>query len=110
MAEIRIYRAAALPGSPHVNSLYIIEDDTNVEFHYIDAAGNATKQSPAAVVAALGTTTNMTAVPGSFADEAAVQTYLVTLRSEIEARMDAAEAKVDAVIAALKTAKLMKVS
>ena len=61
----------------------------------------------AATVAALGTTTNLTAVPGSFADLAAVRTYLVTHVAEVEARLDAVEAKVDAVIAALKAANLM---
>lgn len=110
MSDIRVYRVATMPVSPHVNSLYIVEDDANAEFHYIDASGNETKMTPAAVVAALGTTTNTTAVPGSFADLAAVQTYLTTLRAEIEARLDAIEAKGDAVIAALKTAKLMKTS
>jgi hypothetical protein len=110
MAQMRIYRAAAMPGTPKRHALYIIEDDTNVEFHYVDAAGNVTKQTPAAAIAALGSTSNITAVPGSFADEAAVQTYLVTLRADVEARLDALEAKVDAVIAALKTAKLMKTS
>lgn len=52
-------------------------------------------------VAPLGTTTNITAVPGSFADLPAVQTYLVTLRTDIEARLDAIEAKLDALIGAV---------
>lgn len=47
-----------------------------------------------AAVADLAAHTNLTAVPGSFADEAAVQTYLVTLRSEVEAALDALDAKV----------------
>lgn len=64
----------------------------------------------AANVTALGSTTNMTAVPGSFADVAAVRTYFITHLSEDEARLDAIEAKVDAVIAALKTAGLMATS
>jgi hypothetical protein len=34
---------------------------------------------------------NLTAVPATFADLAAVQTYLVTLRGEIEVRLDALE-------------------
>lgn len=47
---------------------------------------------PTAAVANLGAYTagtTTTAVPGTFADEAAVQTYLVTLRAEVEARLDA---------------------
>jgi hypothetical protein len=55
----------------------------------------------------LGTTTNLTAVPGSFADLAAVQAYLVTLRADTEARLDAIEAKVDAVITKLIAAKII---
>lgn len=54
-------------------------------------------------VAPIGATTNLTAVPGSFADLAAVQTYLAgaNVVPRIESRLDAIEAKVDAVIAAL---------
>jgi hypothetical protein len=59
-----------------------------------------------------GTTT--TAVPGSFADEAAVQTYLVTLRAEIEARLDAIDAQtalevteINALLAVLRTAGIV---
>lgn len=62
-------------------------------------------QSP--VVAALGTTTNLTAVPGSFADLAAVQTFFATHRAEVEARLDAIEAKVDAILTALKSGGIM---
>ncbi len=65
--------------------------------------------SPAGTVAALGTTTNITAVPGSFADVDAVQAYLAAagVVPRIESRLDAVEAKVDAVIASLKLAGLM---
>lgn len=143
MAQMRIKRAATMPGSPLKHTLYIIEDDTNVEFHYVDAAGTVTKQSPAAAIAALGSTSNMTALSPTAANISAVSgTYgnateptgaevdtsinvlttavntkldlkadnadVETLRTEAEARIDAVEAKVDAVIAAMKTAKLMK--
>lgn len=108
MAQIRVIRAASFPGTPKVNALYIIENDTNVEFHYVDQAGNHTKQTPAAVIAALGTTSNLTAIAGSYADLAAARTSVNTLATETEARLDAIEAKVDALIAALKTANLMK--
>lgn len=66
--------------------------------------------SQAAVVAALGTTTNLTAIAGSYADLAAARTSVNTLAGEVETRLDAIEAKVDAVIAALKTAGLMATS
>jgi predicted RecA/RadA family phage recombinase len=82
-------------------------DDTTVIVKLVPKKGDTNSTiTQAANVAALGTTTNLTAVPVSFADEAAVQTYLVTLRSETEARLDAIEAKVDAEIAALKAAGL----
>lgn len=61
----------------------------------------------AATVAALGTTTNFTAIGGSFADLAAARTAVNTLATEAEARLDAVETKVDSVIAALKAAGLM---
>lgn len=56
-----------------------------------------------ATIAAIGTTSNLTAVPGSFADLAAVQSYLAGagVFARVESRMDAVEAKLDAVIAAL---------
>lgn len=53
-------------------------------------------------VAVIGTTTNLTAVPASFASEVEVQTYLVTLRANVEARLDAVESKIDAILNALK--------
>ena len=64
----------------------------------IDASGN----SVAAAVAALGTTTNLVGVDGVGSNAAPLV--------ETEARLDAIEAKVDALIAALKTAGLMATS
>jgi hypothetical protein len=66
----------------------------------------------AATIAALGTTTSLTAVPGSFADLAAVQTYLADANviPMIETRLDNIEGKVDALIAAVKTAGLVATS
>jgi hypothetical protein len=65
-------------------------------------------------IAAYVAGTNLTAVPGSFADEAAVQTYLVTLRAEIETRLDALDAEtaehittVNALLAVLRTAGIV---
>lgn len=43
---------------------------------------------------------NLPAVPGAFADNAAVQSYLASVIPAIEARLDALEAKVNAVITA----------
>lgn len=62
---------------------------------------------PVTAIASLGATTNTTAVPGSFADLAAVQTFFVTHRAEVEARLDAIEAKVDAILAGLRTAGVL---
>lgn len=107
---VRIYNESSMPVSPRKNSIYIIENDTNLEIHFVDESGNVTAHKAAAVVAALGTTTDLTAIGGSFADLAAARTAVNTLKTEVETRLDAIEAKVDAVIAALKTAKLMKTS
>lgn len=71
------------------------------------AAG--TVASEAANVAAIGASTNITAVPGSFADLAAVQTYLAgaNMVPNIEARLDALETKVNAILTGMKAADLM---
>lgn len=53
-------------------------------------------------VAVIGTTTALTTVPASFASEVEVQAYLVTLRANVESRLDTIEAKVDAILNALK--------
>jgi predicted RecA/RadA family phage recombinase len=45
---------------------------------------------------------NLTAVPGSFADEAAVKTYLDTVIAEIEARLDAHDTFATALLTSLK--------
>lgn len=45
----------------------------------------------AAATVAMAAGANLTAVPGTFADEAAVKTYLDTLVAEVEARLDALE-------------------
>lgn len=50
---------------------------------------NLTAITPGTNLTAITPGTNLTAVPGSFADEAAVQTYFVTVRAEIETRLDA---------------------
>lgn len=50
---------------------------------------NLTAITPGTNLTAITPGTNLTAVPGTFADEAAVQTYLVTVRAEAETRFDA---------------------
>jgi predicted RecA/RadA family phage recombinase len=64
----------------------------------------------AAVVAALGSTTNLTAIAGSYADLAAARTSVNTLAGEVEARLDALDAKVDAILTSLKAAGAMAAS
>ncbi len=100
----------------------------------IAAAINASVASPATVIAALGATvitaigatTALTAVPASFADVAAVRTYLagahvvpgadarlgvVEVQCDlISGQLNTLNAKVDALIAALKAAGLMATS
>jgi len=58
-------------------------------------------------ITALGTTTNLTAIAATYADLAAARTSVDTLKTDVEARLDVIEAKVDALIAALKTAGVM---
>ncbi len=67
--------------------------------------GTAAVQPVATVVTAIAATTNILAVPGSFADAAAVQAYLAdsTVIPNIETRLDNLESKVNAILTALKT-------
>lgn len=76
----------------------------------IAAAIDSNGSGPAAVVAALGTTTDLTAIAASYADLAAARTSVNTLKGEVEVRLDAIEAKIDAVIASLKAASMMSSS
>lgn len=71
--------------------------------------GKAREASQVGAVANLAASTNITSVPGSFADLAAVQTYLAGANAvpNIEARLDAIEAKVNALLAALRTANIL---
>lgn len=74
----------------------------------IDNGGNP----QAAVVAALGTTTDLSAVSGTYSNGAEptgteVDATIQASVDEIESRLDDIEAKVDELIAALKTAGIM---
>lgn len=73
------------------------------------AAIDANGSGPAADVAALAATTDITAVPGSFADLAAVRTYLAgaNVIPNIESRLDGVEGKINAILTALKNAGMM---
>lgn len=64
---------------------------------------------PVAAAADIAASTNITAVPGSFADLAAVQTYLAgaNMVPNIESRLDALEAKVNTILARLRTAGVL---
>lgn len=62
---------------------------------------------PVAALTDLTAQTALTAVPGTFADEAAVQTYLVTLRAEIQTILAADLIKVNATLARLRTALIL---
>lgn len=64
---------------------------------------------PVAAAADIAASTNITAVPGSFADLAAVQTYLAgaNMVPNIESRLDALEAKVNTILARLRTALIL---
>lgn len=65
--------------------------------------------APAAAVADIAASTNITAVPGSFADLAAVQTYLASANvvPNIESRLDALEGTVNTILARLRTLGLL---
>lgn len=61
----------------------------------------------ATLIAAIGATTPLTAIGATFADLAAARTAVNQMRTDAEARLEAIEAKVDALLAALKVANLI---
>lgn len=65
--------------------------------------------APATAVSSIATTTNITAVPGSFADLAAVQSYLAGANAipNIETRLDNLESTVNTILARLRTLGLI---
>lgn len=62
---------------------------------------------PQASPEVLGTTTNLSAIAGSYADLPAARTSVNTLKGEVEARLDAIEAKLDALIEALEASGVL---
>lgn len=75
-------------------------DDLNTAVEEIQA----TQVEEAATVAAIGATTNITAVPASFADATAARDYLAgaNVIPNIEQRLDNAEQKINELITKLK--------
>jgi hypothetical protein len=69
----------------------------------VDAGSNP----KAATVAAIGTTVNLPAVAATFATLADARSAVEAQRAGAEPRLDAVEAKIDAILAALKAAGLM---
>lgn len=67
----------------------------------------ASELEPSATIAVLGTTTNLPAVAGSYADLAAARTSVASQNVAVEARLDLLDAKVDEIITKLKTAGLI---
>lgn len=57
-----------------------------------------TQVEPAAAVTTFSGVANLPAVPGTFADVAAVKTYMDTLVPAIENRLDAIESKINSLI------------
>lgn len=72
------------------------------------SAIEASVASPAAVVSAMGSTTNLSAISASYADLAAARTSVNTLKGEAEARLDAIEAKIDEMLASFKASGQMQ--
>lgn len=70
----------------------------------ITALGGVTPQSSPG---AIKPTVNMTAIGATFADLAAARAATNTLATEAEARLDAIETKIDAIIAKLVTAGVL---
>lgn len=79
------------------------KDGGDIKLGDMLAAADPSSKAPKPTgIAALGTTANLTAIAGSYADLAAARASVNTLRTDAEARLDAIEAKLDALIAALK--------
>lgn len=66
---------------------------------------------PQANVANIGTTNNITAVPGSFADLASVQSYLAgaNMVPNIQTRLSNLETKINSILVALRAAGILEV-
>lgn len=85
------------------NNPKIINDNFEDVQEQIDAI-EASQIEPAATIAAIPASTNITAVPAEFEDVAAVRTYLADagMVANIEQRLDLIESRVNTLIANLK--------
>jgi hypothetical protein len=72
----------------------------------IAAAIDSSGSGPAATISAI-TPSNMTAIAATYADLAAARTSVAALASDAEARLDALDSKVNAILVSLKAAGLM---
>lgn len=63
--------------------------------------------TPSATIAVIPASTNLPAVPATFADLAAARTAVEAQRAAVEARLDTVEAKINEVITKLKTAGII---
>jgi len=63
---------------------------------------------PQPAIEPLGATTVLTAVPGSFADVAAVRTWLLLIHPILEARLDAVEGVADTIVEQLVAAGIFE--
>lgn len=68
----------------------------------------ASELEASATIAVLGTTTNLPAVAGTYADLAAARTSVAAQNVAVEARLDLLDAKVDEIITKLKAAGLIE--
>ena len=84
-----------------------LSGDATVQLLLLPGDRSASTLTAGAAVANMGTTTNMTAIAGSYADLAAARTSVNTLRTDAEARLDAIEAKLDALLGSLRAAGLI---
>ena len=97
-------------GAQNRDNLDLLIDEVAAALAADLAAGSVV--APADHIASIGVTTNLTAVPASFADLAAVRTYLAgaNMVPMIETRLDNVEAKIDALLVALETCSVIKSS
>lgn len=63
--------------------------------------------SPSETIAVIPASTNLPAVPATFADLAAARTAVEAQRAAVEARLDTIETKVNEIITKLKTAGII---
>lgn len=122
MKSVVITQAVEVGGKRYYAGAAIVSDDEATALAAVSAlTGGATtylfpttelpqllENIPQPNVPALGATTAITTVPGSFADLAAVQTYLAAAMPIIETRLDDAEDALDTALGQLETAGIFE--